>query len=80
MFESRVKMNNLKMLINVDLVLSAICLAALVFSHLALTDIYHGDENLSLEWNILRMAALANLSFIAVTIFTLLKARKRLSL
>lgn len=71
-------MSKLKMYITLDMVLGAICLVALLFSHLALTDIYHGDENVSLEWNILRTAALIFILFIALTFLTLLKVIKHL--
>ena len=46
------------------------CLA-LVLSHLALTDIEHGEGDLSLEWSVLRASALILAAFILSTFVTL---------
>jgi hypothetical protein len=46
-------------------------LIALFFSHLALTDIYHGEPNPQLEWNILRISALLFITFTGTAIYTL---------
>ena len=46
-------------------------LAALLFSHLALTDIYHGDADQSAEWLVLQVSAGVLLAFIAITVLTL---------
>ena len=48
-----------------------VSLAALLCSHLALTDIYHGEADQSLEWRIVQVAALIMVVFIAITIVTL---------
>ena len=53
------------------LILSGFSILALIVSHLALTDIYHGGENTNLEWIILRIAAVVILIFIIFTMFTL---------
>jgi hypothetical protein len=58
------------------LLLSGISIIALVLSHLALTDIYHNEGNLILEWTILRISALIFFVFIVATIFTLGKILK----
>lgn len=64
-------MNKLKKYSKTILVLSVLSLIALFFSHLALTNINHGEANLSLEWTILRIAALIFLAFIISSIFTI---------
>jgi len=38
-----------------SLVLGLLALLAVMISHLALTDIYHGESDVSLEWNVLRL-------------------------
>ena len=53
------------------LILAGFSIVALIMSHLALTDIYHGGEDLSMEWSFLRIAACIFLLFIASTIFTM---------
>lgn len=51
--------------------LGFLSLLALAFSHLALTDIAHGEADLSMEWGVLRASALVILMFIALTLVTL---------
>ncbi len=58
------------------LILSGFSILALIISHLALTDIYHGEEDVSLEWLILRISAVIFLIFIISTIFTLTQVLK----
>jgi hypothetical protein len=58
-----------KTLLILDRLLALISLAAIILSHLALTDIAHGEPDLRLEWTILRLTAGLLLIFI---IFTLL--------
>ncbi len=41
--------------IHVSLTLGVFSLLAVAASHLALTDIYHADGDVSLEWNVLRV-------------------------
>ena len=41
--------------IRLSLGLGMLALPAVVASHLALTDIYHADGDVSLEWNVLRL-------------------------
>jgi hypothetical protein len=50
-------------------ILAGLSLAALGLGHLALTDIYHGEGDLALEWWLLRLAALVFVAFIASTLF-----------
>jgi hypothetical protein len=60
----------------ITLILSGLSISALVLSHLALTDIYHGGENLVLEWSFLRIAAIVFIAFITSTIFTMKQVLK----
>ncbi len=58
------------------LFLAGFSILTLIISHLALTDIYHGGEDLSLEWSFLRIAVVIFLAFIISTIFTLRQVLK----
>ena len=60
----------------ITLILSGLSILALVFSHLALTDIHRGGENLVLEWSLLRIAAIIFIAFITSTILTLKQVLK----
>ncbi|MFZ5809945.1 MAG: hypothetical protein ACOY16_11745 [Chloroflexota bacterium] len=72
-------MKRLKIYINLDTILGGICLLALGFCHLALTDIYHGDENVALEWNIVRITILLFTLFVVTTFWTLHQVNKTLA-
>jgi len=69
-------MSNLKTQIKLTLALGAISLLAGLATHLALTDIYHGEADVTLEWNIVRVSALVLTAFIGMTLFTLGRALK----
>ncbi|HUF00153.1 MAG TPA: hypothetical protein VMN99_12925 [Anaerolineales bacterium] len=56
--------------------LGLLSLVAGGLGHLALTDIYHGDGNLTLEWNMLRIFATVFLIFIGYTLITVRKILK----
>ena len=71
-------MEKLKNQIRTTMVLGVLALLAGILGHLALTDIYHGEANVSLEWNILRICALIFLAFIGSSLFTLRKTLKTL--
>jgi len=71
-------MMELRSQIKWTMALGILSLLAGLLSHLALTDIYHAEENLSLEWNVLRISALVLVLFIGSSLFTLGKALKRL--
>jgi hypothetical protein len=60
-----------KTAIRVTVMLAVLSVISLIFDHLALTDISHGGEDLSLEWNFLRFSAVILIVFILVSIFTL---------
>jgi hypothetical protein len=47
-----------------------------VLGHLALTDIYHGETDVSLEWNLLRIGALVYVVFISFSLITFRKILK----
>ncbi len=69
-------MNKIKKFSVLTLVSSVFSILALIMSHLALTDIYHGDEDLSSEWLVLRMAAIIFIFFIIATIITQVQVLK----
>lgn len=52
-------------------ILGVISLLALLLCHLALTDIAHGEPDLTLEWTILRLSALIFILFLGSTFITL---------
>ena len=69
-------MNKLKKYSKITLFLAYFSLVAFLFCHLALTDIYHGETDLGLEWTILRIAAIIFLAFIISTVFTIRQVYK----
>ena len=69
-------MKKLEVYIRLTIVLAFTAIFAMVLSHLALTDIHHGGEDLSLEWTVLRIAALVFLTFAVLTIITITKVLK----
>ena len=69
-------MKNLKMQIKLVIVLGILSLLAGLFAYLALTDIYHGEADVTLEWTILRICALVFVAFIGASLFTLIRALK----
>ena len=71
-------MSVLKRQIHVTMALGVLSILAGIFAHLALTDIYHGESNLALEWNILRGSAVVFLAFVAASLATLRKTLKAL--
>ncbi len=66
-------MSNIIRYVTTTFILAGLSLLALMGSHLALTDIYHGGEDVSLEWSFLRIAALIFIAFITSTMITLRK-------
>jgi hypothetical protein len=67
-------MKNFKTQIKVTIVLGVASLFAGLTAHLALTDIFHGGADVTLEWTILRVCALIVLAFIGMALFTLRRA------
>ncbi len=46
------------------------------FAHLALTDIYHGEMDTTLEWHVVQLAALIILLFIGFSLLTFARTLK----
>jgi len=66
----------LKNQIRLAIALGILSLVAGIVGHLALTDIYHAESDLSLEWNMLRVGAIIFVIFIIYTLITLRKILK----
>jgi len=71
-------MSNLKTQIRATMFLGVLALLAGIIGHLALTDIYHNEVDVTLEWNILRICALTLLIFIGSSLITLKNTIKAL--
>jgi len=56
--------------------LGILSLIAVLFAHLALTDIYHHEADVSLEWMILQIAVVIIIAFIGCSLFILKRALK----
>ncbi len=65
-------MSKIKIYSIITLILAGFSILSLIVSHLALTDIYHGGEDLSLEWLTLRISAVIFFAFIISSVFTIL--------
>ena len=65
--------------IRATMILGALALAAGIAGQLALTDIYHGEADVSLEWSLLRICALILLAFIVSALIILKKAARALA-
>ena len=72
-------MSNLKTQIRVTIALGVLSLLAGLLTLLALTDIYHGEADVTLEWSIVRICALVLLVFIGMALFTLRRALRELT-
>lgn len=66
----------LKRHLHFSLGLQVLAASALLFSHLALTDIYHGERDTGLEWRILRLSALILVAALAESTWTLWRLRR----
>ena len=53
------------------MILGVVSLAAVAVSHLALTDIYHGEQDVTLEWTALRVCFGVIVAFHIYTLATL---------
>ena len=71
-------MPNLKKHIRMAMALGVLSLVAVVLSHLALTDIAHGESDVAWEWRILRVSALVLLMFIGMSVVTFGRVLKSL--
>ncbi len=72
-------MSNLKTQIKMTIVLGALSLLVGLLTLLALTDIYHGEADVTLEWGMVRICALVLLVFIGMALFTLRRALRVLT-
>jgi len=73
-------MTNLKRYVKLTMALGIILLLAIPFCLLALTDISHGESDVSLEWNVVRVSAAVFIFFIGSTLFTLRRVLAQLTL
>lgn len=71
-------MLTLKKQIYFVLALGILTLLAGALGHLALTDIYHAETDVTLEWNVLRVCALVFLIFVGFTIATFRRTLRKL--
>jgi len=56
--------------------LGLVSLVAGLFAHLALTDIYHQEVNVALEWHIIQVAAFIIIVYIGFSLWMFLKILK----
>lgn len=69
-------MFGLKNQIRITVALGILSIIAGILGHLALTDIYHGEGDMALEWSILQAGALIIFAFIISSLLVLRKALK----
>ena len=69
-------MTSLRNQIKLSLLLAFGALAALLISHLALTDIYHGETDVAAEWRALQVSAAVITASVASTVVTLIRILK----
>ena len=69
-------MSQFKNQIRATMALGILSILAGVLGHLALTDIYHGEGDLALEWSILQAGALIIFAFVVSSLLVLRKALK----
>jgi predicted ABC-type sugar transport system permease subunit len=69
-------MKKLKMQIRVVIVSGISSLLAGLFAHLALTDIYHGETDVTMEWSVVRISAVVFATFIGASLVVLTRALK----
>jgi hypothetical protein len=60
----------------VTIILGVLSLAAMVLSHLALVDISHGEENVSLEWAIVQISAGILFVYICLSLLSMWKIQR----
>lgn len=71
-------MFSLKTQYHITMFLGALSFAAGVIAHLALTDIYHAETNLTLEWSVLQVCAVIIATFIISAMLLMRKLHKAL--
>lgn len=72
-------MNKIKSHVVVVMVLGILALVAGFIAQLALTDIYHGEADTSLEWKIVQIASLIIFLFICSSLVTFGRTLKLLN-
>lgn len=71
-------MKSLKVWTAVTMITGLLCGVGLLFSMLALQDIYHGTESsLTMEWTMVRISTGLTLIFIVTGLFTMLKVYRQ---
>ena len=71
-------MRDLTQQIRFTMALGVLAVVAGMVAHLALTDIYHGEGELTLEWRALQVCAVAVAGFVGVALLTLGRALRTL--
>ena len=69
-------MSQFKNQIRAIMALGILSIIAGILGHLALTDIYHGEGDLTLEWSILQAGAFIIFAFVISSLLVLRKALK----
>ena len=69
-------MFGIKNQIRITIVLGMLSILAGFFGHLALTDIYHGEGDMTLEWRILQAGAVIIFVFVVTSLLILKKVLK----
>lgn len=71
-------MKNPRRLMLITALCGVVSLAAFILGRLAMTDIYHGEDDLNLEWTVVAATFLPVLAFHILAIFTAFVAMRRL--
>ena len=69
-------MSQFKNQIRFTIMLGILSILSAIFGHLALTDIYHGEGDLTLGWSILQAGAFIIFVFVVSSLLVLRKALK----
>lgn len=69
-------MFGIKNQIRITIVLGMLSILAGFFGHLALTDIYHGEGDMTLEWRVLQAGAVIIFVFVVTSLLMLKKVLK----
>ena len=69
-------MFGIKNQIRITIVLGMLSILAGFFGHLALTDIYHGEGDMTLEWRVLQAGAVIIFVFVVTSLLILKKVLK----
>jgi hypothetical protein len=67
----------MKKLPQITFIWGILTLIACGLAHLALTDIYHGAEDLTLEWRMVQIAGFITITFIGLALAALSRQLKR---